>query len=373
MANKLHDNLLIKRITKNSAYVRLRKLFPMAEPTYIDDRDKLSNAEIIRIQWPDHIKKPKFGLIQDYGPYPRWTKNRRFLENNGFEYEIFNIHAKDWLEKAQSLDVIVGFISSELWDLQEMRDKYFFLEKYLQKRTYPSPDHIRLYEDKKLEAYICQCFSLPFADTHISHDKQDALRMAEKLSYPVVSKVVPGSGSAGVELVRNMAQARQIIDQAFSPNGRTTHMSVFRQKNYVYFQDFVPNDGYDIRIMVVDNWVFGYFRKTPEGDFRASGMNLVEKRALPGEAMQIALRLNAVVKSPLLVVDLVHGLDGKYHIIEFSPICQMEFPEQLHVDGIPGVYIFDPDGTFRFEKGKYWVHELALREFLIKDYLPALP
>jgi hypothetical protein len=69
---------------------------------------------------------------------------------------------------------------------------------------------------------------------------------------------------------------------------------------------------------------------------------------------------------------MLHGVDGQFHIIEYSPICQMESPEQLHVNGVPGVYIFDEDGNFRFQPGRYWAHELALREFLSNHYLPAL-
>ncbi len=67
---------------------------------------------------------------------------------------------------------------------------------------------------------------------------------------------------------------------------------------------------------------------------------------------------------------MIHGDDGKTYIIEFSPTCQMESPEQLHVNGVPGAYILDTDGSIHFEPGKYWVHELALREFLMHDYLP---
>ena len=100
-------------------------------------------------------------------------------------------------------------------------------------------------------------------------------------------------------------------------------------------------------------------------------MNIIEKREIPEEAIQIAWRTNQIIKSPMLVVDLVHGLDGKYKIIEFSPVCQVEKPTQLAINDIPGVYIIKDDGSIRFMEGKFWVHELALREFLLKDYLPS--
>ena len=322
------------------------------------------------IDWPTHVEKPRVGLVQDYGEHIRWTKYRRLLDRNSFPYGIYNIHAHDWIENAGEYDVIVGLPSAGSYHLEEIRRKYYVLETYLGKTCYPSRDHAILYEDKSLEAEISKAAGIPYANTYVAHDKQDALRLIETLTYPVVSKIVPASGSVGMELVRTPDRSRKIVEQAFSRNGRKTHVAYFRQKNYVYFQDYVPNDGYDIRIIVIGNWVFGCYRKVLEGDFRASGMGLIEKRALPERAMRIALQVNTVIKSPFLAVDMVHGLDDRYCVIEFSPICRGA--AQLEVDGVPGVYVLQNDGSFRFERGKYWTHELALREFLLKHYLPKI-
>ncbi len=67
---------------------------------------------------------------------------------------------------------------------------------------------------------------------------------------------------------------------------------------------------------------------------------------------------------------MVHGLDGRYVIIEYSIICLMDRPEDLQVDGVPGVYVIEDNGDIRFEKGRYWIHELALRRFFLDEYLP---
>lgn len=355
---------------KTAWYCRVRRHFPGSEDCSRDDRGQIENAEMVGIDWPASLPRPRVGVVRDLEPYPRWTKYCRFLQNNGFEHDIYDIHAHDWLQRAGGFDVIIGIWSCELHHLQELREKYWFLENYLGKSTYPSAAHALLYEDKKLEAYIADSCGIPFAKTHISHDCQDALRMVAGLSYPALSKIVPGSGSIGVELVSNAAHARRIVHQAFSWGGRKTHVNYARQKGYVYFQDFIPNDGYDIRVIVVGDLVFGYYRKVPAGDFRASGMNLVEKRDLPRRAMAIALELNRAVRSPMLVVDMVRDREGDFHVIEFSPVCQVETPEQLHVHDKPGAYHFDEDGNWRFEPGRYWVHELALREFLLADYIP---
>lgn len=171
-------------------------------------------------------------------------------------------------------------------------------------------------------------------------------------------------------MVKTPAKARKIIKQAFSNNGRKTNMAVFRQKNFVFFQEFIPNDGYDIRVIVCGDRAFGYYRKVRQGDFRASGMKLVEKRELPADAVRIARQANRFIHSPILVVDFVHGLDERYYVIEFSPICEMSKPEQLRVNDVPGTYILDDNSNFHFEKGRWWVHELALREFFLHTYIP---
>jgi len=330
----------------------------------------MAAAEVVTIDWPPELPKPRIGIVKDFDPYPRWTKLCRFLDNNDFEYDVYNIHAHDWLKQAERFDLVAGIWSCELRCLQEMREKYWFLENHLGKRTFPSFAHAFLYEDKRLEAYLASVHGIPFAKTYVSYDLQDALALIETLDYPVVSKLVPSSASVGVELVHDPKGARRLIKQAFSVAGRGTHSTYARQKNYIYLQEFIPSDGFEIRAIVVRNWVFGYYRQVLEGDFRASGMNLVEKRELPQEAMRLALKLNRVVKSPQLVVDMIRDLHGCYHVIEFSPVCQMETPEQLHVNGKPGVYIFDDDGNGQFKEGKYWLMELALREFLLSDYLP---
>jgi glutathione synthase/RimK-type ligase-like ATP-grasp enzyme len=373
MLNKIKHAKLAKRIRKTPFYSRVRQYLPMPEPKYVDDHNEIDDAEIVRIDWPTNIKKPKIGIVQDEGIYPRWTKYCRFFENNSFDYDLYNIHAHDWIERAGGYDIIVGFFSCAFWHLQEMREKYHFLETYLGKTTYPSSGHANLYEDKCLESYIAKVYSVPFVTTYVSYDKANALSLVENLTYPVVSKIVPASGSIGVELVRTREQGRRVVEQAFSRNGRRTHLNCFRQKNYVYFQDYVPNDGYDIRAITVGKWAFGYYRRVLEGDFRASGMNQLESRELPVEALKIARDVNKIIRSPVLAVDMLRGLDGRYRIIEFSPIFEIiDIPEQLSLNGVPGAYIFDGNESFRFVAKRYWVHELALREFLLNSYLPKM-
>src|SRR5690606_13789461 len=43
------------------------------------------------------------------------------------------------------------------------------------------------------------------------------------------------------------------------------------EKNYAYFQEFVPNDGFDLKVVVIGDKLSYIARNVRKGDFRASG------------------------------------------------------------------------------------------------------
>jgi len=362
----------IKKIKKSIIYSRIRQYFPMPPEKYVDDRGKLGEAQTIFLEWPKQIKKPRVGIVKDLSKFPSWTRYARFCENNSIPYEIYNIHNHDWLEKSKGFDIIAGITSCSSFDLEELRIKYHLFETELNKTCFPSFNDILLYENKPLEAYLSEINGIGFIPTFVSYNKEDALSIIRHIKYPIVSKIIPSSGSLGVELISSQKKAEKIVQQAFSQNGRKIHIVYSRQKNYVYFQHYIPNDGYDIRVIIVGKMAFGFYRKVLAGDFRASGMNQIELRALPEDAIRIARDVNKIINCPLLAVDMIHGLDGKYYINEFSPFCEITTISELQVDGIPGAYIFDDEDNCKFEPANYWVHELAIKEFFQNHYLPKL-
>lgn len=355
-----------KRVSKNRVCFRLLSSLRGEVPLSLtDDTARLDEGvPPVLVDWPSTLPKPCVGVIQDEGGSPRWTKYVRFLRNNGFPYAFYDIQSSHWLENARQFKVIINTHSSAAHHLEEFRRKFYVLERHLGICCLPSFESMFLYEDKILEAFLCSVHDLPFIPTFTTHDREEALAYSQRADLPLVSKVVPGSGSVSVEMIGSRRACEGIVRAAFSARGRASHDPAMRQKNYVYFQKYIENDGYDLRIITVDGMFFGYYRKVPSDDFRASGMGLYEKRALPAEAMQIAARAIAAIGGPMLVVDMVRDRDGKYWIVEISPNCQIDTAEQLHVDGKPGVYLLQEDGSFRFEPGRFWVHELALRRVL---------
>ena len=345
-------------------YIKL--FFPRAPQLYpmVDDRDQLDNAEKVVISWPEHYPKPKVGLVRDRREYPYWTKFERFLRNNQIPFDYYEVHQSNWVKAAGQYDVILWAPGeSTNYVLQETRRKTYILEKFCGKACFPSLDALMWNEDKLTQYELLRMNNFPVIETFISQDLDEILKKLPQLEYPLVAKTAAGAGSVGVELVKDSRQAERISKAVFSAVGRETFWSYFRQKNYVYFQKFLPNEGYDLRVIAVGNRVFGYYRDVPQSEFRASGMGLVRKEALPADAVQLAMELIKKLDLVIASVDMLRDNTGKLHIIEMSAFITVETPEQLHVNGLPGAYVFDSSGLHHFEPGKFWIQELALSEF----------
>ncbi len=331
--------------------------------TIIDDRHELDTAEQVLIAWPSNRAKPRVGLIQDRKAPPYWTKYERFLRNNQFSFEYYDIHQSDWLATSKQFDVIIWATEGAAPEIEEQKRKTFLLEKFCGKVCFPSFETLMWSEDKIYQYEWLQMFNFPVIETFISHSASETLAKIQQLDYPLISKVPVGAGSLGVELVKNSRQAETLTKEAFSRVGRPVYWPYFRQKDYVYFQKFMPNAGYDLRVIAVGDKVFGYYRDVPQGEFRASGMGLVRKGTLPEDAVQLAMQVIKKLDLVIAAVDMLRDSAGKLHIIEMSPLIQVDTPGQLHVDDVPGAYVFNSSGTYTFEPGMLWIQELALKEF----------
>lgn len=331
--------------------------------TIIDDRHELDTAEQVVIAWPSNRAKPRVGLIQDRKAPPYWTKYERFLRNNQFSFEYYDIHQSDWLATSKQFDVIIWATEGAAPEIEEQKRKTFLLEKFCGKVCFPSFETLMWSEDKIYQYEWLQMFNFPVIETFISHSASETLAKIQQLDYPLISKVPVGAGSLGVELVKNSRQAETLTKEAFSRVGRPVYWPYFRQKDYVYFQKFMPNAGYDLRVIAVGDKVFGYYRDVPQGEFRASGMGLVRKGTLPKDAVQLAMQVIKKLDLVIAAVDMLRDSAGKLHIIEMSPLIQVDTPGQLHVDDVPGAYVFNSSGTYTFEPGMLWIQELALKEF----------
>jgi glutathione synthase/RimK-type ligase-like ATP-grasp enzyme len=339
---------------------------------HYQEKDNLDSAQTILLD--PNIRAGNnniyVGLVKDTGELPYYTKFERFLKNNKIAYDYFDIHSSSWNKDAAKFNVIIWRPMSSPWSLEEAREKIYVLEKYLNKLVYPSYAEIMFYENKILQYHNLKNEGFPVIETFISFDYDEVLDWIQKAQYPFVSKINMGSASQGVTLVRNKKQAKRFAESIFRV-GKATYWPFLKQKNYVYFQKYLENDGFDLRVIIVDeNHIFGYYREIPKGEFRASGMGLVVKKELPKEAVRIALDATKKLKFTNLSVDFLQSsMDDKFYIIEASNFIRIETDEQLKVNGIPGKYRYlKENDSLTFEEGKYWIQELFLKRFFEKKF-----
>lgn len=335
------------------------------------DITKLESAPPIRMNWPDGVKKPMVGLVkneQAAGKNASWPKFERFLQINDIPYEEYDISRSDFIEKSKKFDVIAWRVETSYSKQWEAIDKTDLLEKYLGKTLLQSSDSLWLDEDKVRLNYFYEINNLPHIKTFISQSRDEVMEFIETCDYPVISKDKVCSCGKGVYMIKNKLQAYDLCEEIFS-TGLATNEDYIRQKDYVYFQEFVPNHGFDLRIIMVGESFFGYFRYPKEGDYKASGSGIVDKKGLPVDAMLLAKEIREKLpKSSSLAVDFIKdSRDDNYYIVETTVFVGVETTEQLMVDGVAGRYI-EKNGEFTFEPGRFWLQELMLED-LMKDWI----
>ncbi len=361
------------RVTRTRAYMLFKNAVKRAVPGSfawpgpIDDSSTMEDAPPVLMDWPVGVRKPVVGLVRDVDVFPYWTKFRRFLEANDISFSLYDIHRSTWLKEAERFDAIVWRPLSFPYELEECRRKTYVLERHLGKICYPSFDEALLYEDKVLQNYFLGMHGLPVIDTFISNSEEEAREHLARHVYPAVWKVTTGSGSLGVELLPRASVGDRWVRKVFSFSGRRTYWPYLAQKDYVFVQPLEPNLGFDVRVIVIGEKVFGYYRDVPKGEFRASGMGTTRKELPLPCAVAVAKRVADALDVPCIAVDCLVSPEGdRALIIELSSFIQMETPRQLLVNGEPGMLVGD---ALQFVPGKVWLQELALERFFTTRWI----
>lgn len=354
---------LIRLVDKHGYTAKIAARF--RKPVHQKPEELLDSAEVLTFNWPANVPKPIIGLVKDDVKFPFWPVFERFLLHNSIPYEFFDIHKSDFQTQAKKFDLILWHTSSSFADQLEAKAKIEFMEKHLGKMCFPSSEAIWFYEEKARQYWLFEENNIPAIPTFVSFSKSDVLDYLDKCQYPIVSKEATNSGSEGVLILENKKKAIRFSHDVFGPGHKVLSSTYIRQKDYVIFQNYVPNEGFDLRVAIVGGNYFGYYRDVPPGDFRASGSGLIVKKALPEEALYLAKEIKAKLPPTYYIsIDFLKSkIDHKYYVIEISIFNRIRSTEQLIVDGVPGKYVFE-NGGFKFYPGRIWIHDLILIELL---------
>lgn len=374
---------IVKKIVFNTPFLykkyRNKLLANGSIVTYEDHVEKIDDSNIVLLANTEKLNDLKVGLVKDalfkdeeryLSPRSYFPKYERFLKNNAIPYDYYNILKSNWLEEAKQYDLIIWHTASDPSTQKIAKNKIYVLDKILKKKCLPSYDEIWGYEDKVNAHYFYKAHDLPEIPTFVSHDKEDIIQFLNQTKYPIISKLTTGSASFGVEKINNKAQAMKLVNKVFGDKGLKTYFPFERQKDYVYFQQFIDDATYDLRVITIGDKALGYYRYPNEGDFRASGAGNYAKKEIPAEALDLAFQVKELYGATCLATDLLYSeKEKKYYIIESSIFIGVDTPRQLEIDGISGYYQRIEDGTYQFNEGRYWIQELTLKEIFEKEIL----
>ena len=372
-------------IRKNPIYHKVRRTSwgrrYLIKAGKLVSREKLSQvyAEGTALKLDSAVKvKPVVGIVYPEELIPGYVFPKasaylyeRYCETNGIEYHNYDIHASDWLDKAENLDVIFWHVDSTPAALYEAQSKIYVLDKILKKICFPSYHEIWQYEDKCRAHYLYQAYNLPCIPTISSNSKEESVKLSETIKYPVIVKTRTGAGSFGVKKIANKAQLKRYINQVFSQKGKYTLYPYERQKDYILLQEFIDDASYDLRVMLVGDKAYGYYRYPNKGDYRASGGgNEDHIRPTPIDVLKEAINVREALGSRVLGVDFLYSEKYKKHlIIEASLFNEIDPPSiETMLGGVSGFYDISDPNNIHYEEGAFWFPELVA-ELIIKQWI----
>ena len=278
-------------------------------------------------------------------------------KENKIPYKIVNCYDNNIVEQLSDCDGLMWH-----WDLNDYKSALFAkqLTISLEKsgfKVFPSTATAWHYDDKVGQKYLLEAIDAPLVPTHVFYSKSEALEWIESIKFPLVFKLRGGAAALNVKLVKNISQARKLIRKAFGSGFSSINRSekiksriinlrknfnseslmaliksilrVFiftevekfspKQKGYIYFQDFIPNNDYDNRIVVMRGKCYAVRRCNRENDFRASGSGnwAFEKELFDLDAIRLALDVAKKLDTQSVAFDIIRDGD-EFKIVEMS-------------------------------------------------------
>jgi glutathione synthase/RimK-type ligase-like ATP-grasp enzyme len=260
--------------------------------------------------------------------------------------------------------------------------------------VFPSTPTCWHFDDKLGQKYLLEAVGAPLVPTQVFYGSNKALEWLATAKFPKVFKLSKGAGSSNVRIVRNAREARDLIKRAFTHGFwpvagyqqdaakryraarqrgdllgairrlpaslakiRSTNRAMKRESGYVYFQDFVPGNAFDIRVTVIGNRAFGFTRDVRPGDFRASGSGRIvyDLERVHPDCVRIAFDVVRRVGSQSMAFDFVRDGGSRPLILEVSYAYD---PHAVH--NCAGYW----DDQLHWHEGHKWPQDAILEDLL---------
>lgn len=230
-----------------------------------------------------------------------------YCKENTLDHEIINPYENGVIKKLMEFDIILWHYSNYSFKDMLMAKNILFTMEEHGKKVFPSFKDAWHFDDKLAETYLLESINAPIPKSYYYYDSKSLEADINNLSFPIIAKLRNGSGSHNVKMIKSKEELRGYAKKMFTSGlssapslmykassniksskslktfiNRAKRIPEFlrslsnakkfnKERGYVYLQEFIPNDGYDLKIVVVGNKLSFIGRNIREGEFRASG------------------------------------------------------------------------------------------------------
>jgi glutathione synthase/RimK-type ligase-like ATP-grasp enzyme len=283
----------------------------------------------------------------------RWIE---YCKKHDIEFKLVDCYKNDIISQVGDCDALMWHHSqSNYKDILFAKQLLFSLQQ-TGKKVFPDFNTCWHFDDKVGQKYLLESIGAPLAPTYVFYTKEEALEWVKTTTFPKVFKLRGGAGSENVKLVRSATHACRLIRKAFRrgfpsfnrkgylkerirkfKEGKVSMLYVLkgvarlfypvefatmlaRQKGYIYFQEFIPNNNYDIRVIVIGDKAFAIKRIVRMNDFRASGSGniIYDKNSFSADIINLSFILCEKLQTQCVAFDFVYDSAGHPYVVEIS-------------------------------------------------------
>lgn len=278
-----------------------------------------------------------------------------YCKQQGISYKLVNAFDTNIIDETKDCDVFMWHHHHAVFkDVLAAKNILFALE-HAGVTVFPDFKTGWHFDDKVAQKYLLEATNAPLVPSYVFYDKEEAEIWAKTTSYPIVFKLKGGAGATNVKLVKSKDEAFKLINQAFGKGfaqfdrlgnlrerfnrfknkqdslvglskglARLVVVPEFSkqqapEKGYVYFQQFIPNNDCDVRVVVINGEVaVAEKRFVRKNDFRASGSGMFSYENIDPKTIEISFEIAKKLNLQSVAFDFVINNEGEYLIVEVS-------------------------------------------------------
>ena len=281
---------------------------------------------------------------------------KSYCEECRIEYKLVNAYDSDIVQQLDDCDAFMWHHNHTIYKDHLFAKSLLVSLETAGKKVFPNYFTGWHFDDKLGQKYLFESVGAPLVKSYVFYDLQKVKKWVKQTTFPKVFKLRGGSGSSNVYYIKNQRVALRYAKKAIQRGictynkfgalketlrkynlKKTSFINVLKsiihffvrtkfskqqgkEIGYAYFQDFIPNNSFDIRVVVIGNKAFAIRRSVRDNDFRASGSGIIDysKDMLDERCVKISFDVTKKIKSQCAAYDFVFDYQNEPFIIEVS-------------------------------------------------------